>query len=132
MNSASQAPAKARPKYYDTNLLHLPAPGLLSILHRISGAVMFLLLIPLLLLILQQSLRSEPGFMQWKTVLAHPLAKLVLLGFVWAYLHHFLAGIRYLLLDLHWGAEKAPSQRSARIVIFLGVAGALIIGLFAW
>lgn len=92
MNSASPAPIKARPKYYDTNLLHLPASGLPSILHRVSGAVMFLVLIALLLIILQQTLRPESDFMQWKTMLAHPLGKLVLLGLVWAYLHRFLAG----------------------------------------
>jgi hypothetical protein len=53
---------------------------------------MSLVLIPLQLIILQQTLRSESGFMQWKTVLVHPLAKPGLLGFVWDYLHHFLAG----------------------------------------
>jgi succinate dehydrogenase / fumarate reductase cytochrome b subunit len=74
MKSASQVPAKARPKYYDTNLRHLHAPGLLSILHRVSGAVMFLVFVPLLLIILQQMLRSESGFMQWKTALEHPPA----------------------------------------------------------
>ncbi len=132
MNSASKTPPKARPKYYDLNLLNLPAPGLLSILHRITGAVMFLALIPLLLFILQQTLKSESGFMQWKALFAHPIAKLVMLGFIWAYLHHFLAGIRYLLLDLDVGVEKAPAQQSARVVNVLGIAGALIIGWLLW
>jgi succinate dehydrogenase cytochrome b556 subunit len=115
MNSASQAPTKARPKYYDTNFLHLPAPGLLSILRRVGGAVMFLVLIPLLLIVLQQTLRSEFGFMQWKTVLAHPLAKLVLMGFVWAYLHHFLAGraacgLPFSRRHARPGDQRAPRQ----------------------
>ena len=101
MKSASQAPSKARLKYTGTKLLHLPAPGLLSILHRVSGAVMFLVPIPLLLIILQQTLWSESGYMEWNTMLAHPLAKLVLLGFVWAYLHHFLAATR----------DQAPNER---------------------
>lgn len=48
MNSASPAPIKAWPKYYDTNFLYLPAPGVISILHRVSGAVMFLVLLALL------------------------------------------------------------------------------------
>ena len=132
MNPATLSRPKARPKYYDLNLLNLPAPGLLSILHRLSGAAMFLLLIPLLLFIMQQTLKSEAGFMQWKVLLTHPLAKLVLLGFVWAYAHHFFAGIRYLLLDLHIGVAKAPSQQSARVVIGLGLVTTLIAGWFLW
>lgn len=115
MNSASPAPIKARPKYYDANLLHLPASGLLSILHRVSGAVMLLVLIPLLLIILQQALRSESGFMQWKTMLAHPLAKLVLLGFVWTYLHRFVAGraacaLTFFRRHARPGDQRAPRQ----------------------
>ena len=132
MNSTTPSRPKARPKYYDLNLLNLPAPGLLSILHRISGAVMFLLLIPLLLFIMEQSLKSEAGFMQWKVLLTHPLAKLLLLGFIWAYAHHFFAGIRYLLLDLHIGVAKAPAQRSAWVVNVLGIATTLIAGWFLW
>ena len=115
MNSASPAPTKARPKHYDTNLLHLSVPGLLSILHRVSGAVMFLVLLPLLLIILQQTLRSESGFMQWKTMLAQPLAELVLLGLVWAYLHRFLAGraacgLPFSRRHARPGDQRAPRQ----------------------
>lgn len=115
MNSASPVPIKARPKYYDTNLLHLPASGLLSILHRVSGAVMFLVLIALLLIILQQTLRPESDFMQWNTMLAQPLAELVLLGFVWAYLHRFLpgraaCGLPFSRRYARSGAQRAPRQ----------------------
>lgn len=132
MNSASPRPPKARPKYYDLNLLNLPAPGLLSILHRISGVVLFLFLIPLLLLILQQTLKSEDGFVQWKSLFAHPLCKLVVLGFIWAYAHHFLAGIRFLLLDVHVGVDKEPAQLSAKIVNVLGIVVTLILGWLLW
>lgn len=121
-----------RPKYYDLNLLNLPAPGLLSIFHRISGAVMFLVLIPLLLFMLQQSLQSEAGFQQWKSWLSHPICKLIALGFIWSYLHHFLAGIRYLLLDVHVGIAKESAQFSAKIVLALGVIGTLLIGVWIW
>lgn len=124
--------AAQRPKYYDLNLANLPAPGLLSIFHRVTGAVMFLLLIPLLLFILQQSLQSDADFQRWKGILAHPLPKLILIGFIWAYLHHFLAGIRYLLLDVHWGIHKEAARSSARWVLALGLIGALLIGVWIW
>lgn len=121
-----------RPKYYDLNLLNLPAPGLLSIFHRISGAVMFLVLIPLLLFMLQQSLQSEAGFQQWKSWLSHPICKLIALGFIWSYLHHFFAGIRYLLLDVHVGIAKETAQGSAKVVLALGIVATLMIGVWIW
>ena len=55
-------PPRQRPKYYDLNLLHLPMPGLVSILHRITGVVMFLFMIPAVLFVLQCTLGSEAGF----------------------------------------------------------------------
>jgi succinate dehydrogenase / fumarate reductase, cytochrome b subunit len=132
MSSPTSRASRARPKYYDLNLLNLPAPGLLSIFHRITGAAMFLILIPLLLFILQQTLKSDAGFQQWKGILSHPFAKLVLLGFVWAYLHHFLAGIRYLLLDVHYGIAKTSAKSSAKVVLALGLVGTLLIGVLVW
>ena len=121
----------ARPKYYDLNLAHLPPPGIVSILHRISGALLFLS-IPVLLYILQGSLTSEMEFGRWKAVLAHPLCKLVGIGIFYLYAHHFFAGIRYLLLDLHIGIEKAPSRTSANIVLVLGLVSALAFGWCVW
>jgi len=130
----SAAPAKSsrpRPKYYDLNLAHLPAPGLLSIFHRASGIALFLV-IPLLLFIFHQSMQSDAGFAKWQGIFAMPLVKLVLLGFVWSYMHHFFAGIRYLLLDVHVGVAKEPAQTSAKVVIVLGVLATLAIGVCIW
>jgi succinate dehydrogenase/fumarate reductase cytochrome b subunit len=75
---------------------------------------MFLVLISLLLIILQQTLRSESGFMQWTTVLEHPLAKLVLLGFAWAYLHRFLAGRAACALPFSRRHTRPRDQRVPR------------------
>lgn len=124
----SAAP-KTRPKYYDLNLAHLPPPGLLSIFHRISGAVLFFPILPLLLAGLQATLGSEEGFARWHGYLAHPVVKLFAIACTWAYAHHFFAGIRYLLLDVHWGIAKAPARTSATVVLVLGVLVALV---FAW
>lgn len=122
-----------RPKHYrpwyDLNLAHLPPPGLLSIFHRVSGAVLFFPILPLLLAAMQATLGSEDGFMRWHAYLAHPVVKLFAIACAWAYGHHFFAGIRYLLLDLHWGIDKAPARASATAVLVLGV---LVAAVFAW
>jgi succinate dehydrogenase / fumarate reductase cytochrome b subunit len=121
-----------RPKYYDLNLAHLPAPGLASIFHRISGALLFVPAIPALLYLMQATLGSEAGYLQWKAVLAMPAVKVILLGFVWLYAHHFFAGIRYLLLDLHWGMGKDPARASAKLVFVLGALATLLVAWRIW
>lgn len=123
---------KNRPKYYDLNLLHLPIPGLVSIFHRITGVVMFLFMIPLMLYLLQGTLKSESGFNFWRNVINFPLVKLVLLGLIWAFMHHFFAGIRYLLLDLHIGVDKAPARTSAIWVFVLGALATLLFAVRIW
>jgi succinate dehydrogenase / fumarate reductase cytochrome b subunit len=123
---------KPRPNYYDLNLANLPAPGLASIVHRISGALLFLPAIPLLLYVMQSTLGSEAGWLHWKRFLSEPAVKVILLGFVWLYAHHFFAGIRYLLLDLHVGVAKASAQASAKLVFALGAVATLLIGWRLW
>jgi succinate dehydrogenase / fumarate reductase cytochrome b subunit len=127
----SSAP-KPRPKYYDLNLAHLPPPGLVSIIHRVSGALLFFPILPALLYVLQVTLGSPEGYARWHDFLDRPLVKLIMVGVVWLYAHHFFAGIRYLLLDLHIGIEKAPARSSAVIVLVLGVVTAAVIGWRLW
>ena len=131
MSSVPPVPA-ARPKYVDINLLHLPVPGLVSIFHRVTGIVMFLFLIPALLYVLQCTVGSETGFNRWKSLFSEPLVKFVFLGFVWAYMHHLFAGIRYLLLDVHIGIDLAPARRSAKIVMVMGLLATILIGARIW
>jgi len=78
---------------------------------------------------MQATLGSEDGFARWHSYLSHPLVKLFAIACAWAYAHHFFAGIRYLLLDMHWGIEKAPARASANTVLVLGILAALV---FAW
>jgi succinate dehydrogenase / fumarate reductase cytochrome b subunit len=127
----SAAP-KPRPKYYDLNLAHLPPPGLVSILHRVSGALLFFPILPLLICALQTTLGSEEGFTRLHDFLAQPLAKIAMLGVVWVYAHHFFAGIRYLLLDLHIGVAKQPARTSAVTVLVLGLVATVLIGWRLW
>ena len=123
---------KTRPKYYDLNLAHLPPPGLVSIFHRISGALLFFPILPLLLYVMQATLGSEAGWARWSEFLGRAPVKLALLGVIWLYAHHFFAGIRYLLLDLHIGIEKVPATTSAIAVLVLGVAATLLVGWRLW
>jgi succinate dehydrogenase / fumarate reductase cytochrome b subunit len=124
---AEMAIKKRRPKNLDLPTIRLPLPGILSILHRVSGAAMFLLL-PFLLWLFQNSLASPETFAGVKGVVGHPLAKIVLLGLIWFYMHHFCAGIRYLLLDLHKGIELEAARLSSKIVFAVSIALTLIIG----
>ena len=127
--SAAQKP---RPKYYDLNLAHLPPPGLVSIFHRVSGALLFFPILPALLYLLQATLGSDEGFARWRDFFNRPVVKLAALGAIWLYAHHFFAGIRYLLLDLHIGIEKAPARTSAVAVLVLGLLATLAIGWRWW
>ena len=123
---------KQRPKYYDLNLAHLPVPGLVSIFHRISGAILFFPVVPALLYLLQSSLGSEEGWLRWRGLLAEPAVKAVAVALAWLYLHHLLAGIRYLLLDVHVGVAKEPARASAKLVFAAGALGALLVAWRIW
>ena len=130
--SSVPRPSRARPKYYDLNLLNLPAAGMVSILHRITGIALLLFLVPGLLCLVQLTLQSEAGFNEWKESFSRPVVKVVFLAFTWAYLHHFFAGIRYLLLDIHVGIAREPSRLSAILVLAAGVIATLLVGARIW
>ena len=123
---------RPRPVYLNLVRIRLPLPGLVSILHRISGAALFLIGIPLLLLGLQRSLDVDDSFSSLGTALAQPLVKLVVFGLIWAYLHHFCAGIRFLLLDVHRGIELQPARRSSVVVLVVSVALTVLVGIRLW
>jgi succinate dehydrogenase / fumarate reductase cytochrome b subunit len=122
---------KQRPKYLNLAEIRLPLPGFVSILHRVSGALLFLFL-PVMLWLFSSSLDSSASFDALKQVIANPLAKLILLGLLWAYLHHFCAGIRYLFLDLDMGLEKPKARQSAGAVLVVSLLLTLIIGVTLW
>jgi succinate dehydrogenase / fumarate reductase, cytochrome b subunit len=121
-----------RPKHLNLMQIRLPLPGVLSILHRVSGFGMFLML-PVMLYLLQLSLASPETFAACQAVLVHPVTKIFLLGMVWAYAHHFCAGIRYLLLDLHWFVDLAGARASAMVSFVVSlVITALVGGFVLW
>ncbi len=123
---------KPRPVYLNLVQIRLPLPGFVSILHRISGAALFLIGIPLALYALQESLASPDAFARLAAIFSKPLAKLALIGLVWAYLHHFCAGIRFLLLDLDQGIQLKPARQSSVIVLVVSLVLTVIIGARLW
>ncbi len=106
----------------------LPAAGMISILHRVSGAALFLLL-PFLLFLFDKSITSEISFAFLQGYVSHPLVKLVIVGCAWAYLHHFCAGIRHLIMDLHIGLSKEGAAKSAMIVFAVSLPLAALVAL---
>ncbi|GAB4121868.1 MAG: succinate dehydrogenase, cytochrome b556 subunit [Sideroxydans sp.] len=122
---------KKRPKHLDLLKIKLPLPGIVSILHRVSGAVLFLTL-PVGLLLLDQSLRSIETYTSLSETLAHPVLKLLLMGVLWAFLHHFCAGLRYLAIDLHWVSSLAAARTSSKLVLLVSLALTLLIGVKLW
>ena len=123
--------SKARPKHLNLLQIRQPAPAIVSILHRISGALLFLFLW-LLLATLDRSLVSAESYAGIKDTFAHPLAKLVALGLLWAYLHHSFAGIRHLGLDLRLGIELPKARATAFAVLILGFGITLVVGVLLW
>jgi succinate dehydrogenase / fumarate reductase cytochrome b subunit len=106
----------------------LPAAGVVSILHRISGFVMAALL-PLIVWALDQSLTSELSYAAFTGVFSAWYVKVILLGLAWAFLHHLCAGVRHLMMDLHIGMTKEASKTSALAVFAVSISLTVLVAL---
>lgn len=129
----SEAVKKNRPRFDNIQVTQIvryrmPLAGLVSILHRISGALMFLLL-PFILYLLEKSLISEISFEHFKGIASHWFVKLVILVLAWGYLHHFCAGIRHLFMDLHVGLDKDSARKSAAGVLAVSLGLTALVAL---
>ena len=123
--------ASHRPKYLNLLRIRLPIPGLVSILHRVSGFAMFLFAWALLWM-LQSLLQSPQSFAQVRAFADHWLVKLFLIGMLWSFLHHFFAGLRFLLLDVHVAGELESTRRMSWAVLALGFGGTALLGAWLW
>jgi len=123
--------ARQRPKFLDLTKIRLPVPGFVSILHRISGAALFLFA-SVLLYLLQESLASPESYLRFREVADHWLAKLFLTGMLWAFLHHFFAGLRYLLLDLDIGTELRNTRAMSWGVLVTSLVLTVVLGVCLW
>ena len=123
--------AKPRPVFLEIPNIRLPIPGIVSILHRISGVVLFIAL-PVLLYLLSGTLSQQSDFEAYRAFVSNPLVKLALIGLLWAYLHHSLAGIRFLLLDAHKGLELNTARNTAKLVFVVALVLTVVIGALLW
>ena len=132
---AQAALKKTRPKYLSLSALlfeiRLPLAGWVSILHRVSGLLLFLAAVWLLFM-LDRSLASEGDFAYVRYYASLPLVKLSLLALIWAYCHHFCAGIRYLFLDLDKGVDKETSRLTGIVVLVASIALTVFFGVKLW
>lgn len=132
---ANAATDKPRPKYLSLQAIlfeiRLPLAGWVSILHRVSGILLFASGVWLLFL-LDRSLSSPAGFDAVLRYIGFPLVKLSLLVLVWAYCHHLCAGIRFLLLDLHKGVDKAAARTSSIAVLIVSLLLTAFFGARLW
>lgn len=124
---------KERPEFRNIHLTdiaryRMPMASLVSILHRISGALIFLLL-PFILYLLDSSLTSEISFDYFKGFTSGWFVKLIILALSWAYLHHFCAGIRHLIMDTHVGLDKDSARKSAVSVLVVSLLLAVLVAL---
>jgi succinate dehydrogenase / fumarate reductase cytochrome b subunit len=121
-----------RPKHLNLLKIRQPLPAVVSILHRISGALLFFPGIPLLLCSLQMLLESQQSFAALQYYLRTPVIKLMLLLPLWFFLHHLCAGIRHLVLDLHIGVLLTQARTSSKLVLLAGILLTVLVGLIIW
>jgi len=124
-STITKTPPKVRHKHLNLFQIRQPLPAIMSIMHRISGAALFLFL-PLLLWLLDRSLDTEIGYDTVKGYLSLVIVKIVLFGLLYGFMHHFCAGIRYLFLDLHKGIELKPARMSAALVYVFSIPMTLV------
>ncbi|MES2887147.1 MAG: succinate dehydrogenase, cytochrome b556 subunit [Pseudomonadota bacterium] len=128
---------KQRPgtmRLIDALQYRLPVAGLVSILHRVSGALMFVLM-PFIIWMFDNSVTSEASYARLTSVFSSGAGvlpgwffKLVVLALVWAYLHHFIAGLRHLWMDVTHSSTKAFGQQSAMVTMVLSILLTFVLG----
>lgn len=122
---------KLRPKNLNLFTIRLPINAVVSILHRVSGMVLFMLL-PFFILIFQRSVHSEQAYSSLMQVFDKWFFKLVLIGCAWAFFHHFFAGIRHLMQDIHWMTSLQKARFSSRVLLCLVGFSVLIFACVIW
>ena len=128
-----------RPEFRNINALtdlpsyKLPPAGIVSILHRVSGAILFVLM-PLIIWMFDTSISSEFSFTRFTQVFSAGVGfvpgwfvKLVTLALIWAYLHHFIAGLRHLWMDINHAVSKEFGRSSALVTLTLGTLLTLVL-----
>ena len=122
---------RQRPVNLDLSTLKFPPMAIASILHRISGMALFLLL-PIMMFFLNCSLQSQESFDALQIQLTNPYCKGVLWMFSAALIYHILAGFRHVFMDMGFGEQLVSARRSAITVIALAILLTLCLGVWIW
>lgn len=120
-----------RPVNLDLRTIKLPVTAYTSILHRISGVILFVG-IAVLLYGLDKSLASEEGFAEVKECLTSPLAKFVIWGLLSALLYHLVAGVRHLIMDMGIGETLEGGKLGSKIVLVVSAVVIVLVGVWIW
>ncbi len=140
MSAPPTSPRPKRPEFRNINAFkdlpsyRLPVAGLVSILHRVSGALMFLLM-PFIIWMFDTSISSEISFTRFTSVFNSGVGlvpgwfvKLVALSIIWAFLHHLIAGVRHLWMDARHAVSNEFGKLSALVTLVLSVGLTLVLG----
>lgn len=122
---------RKRPKNLNLFTIRLPVNAIISIMHRMSGMVLFLIL-PIVLWALSQSVQSEASYIALVGMLQHWPAKLFLIAFSCTFFHHFYAGLRHLGMDVHWMTSLQKARLSSRLVLWLDILSVTAFALVIW
>jgi len=120
-----------RPKNLNLFTIRLPINAIVSIMHRMSGMALFLM-IPALLWALNASVQSAQTYVDLSLTLEHWLVKLLLVALSWAFFHHFYAGLRHLAMDVHWMTTLQKARLSSRLVLLLVAISVLLFAVKIW
>ncbi|WP_181418792.1 succinate dehydrogenase, cytochrome b556 subunit [Pseudomonas alcaligenes] len=120
-----------RPVNLDLRTIKLPITAYTSILHRVSGVILFLGIV-VMLFALDKSLVSEEGFAEVQACLASPLAKLIIWGLLSALLYHLVAGVRHLIMDMGVGESLEGGKLGSKIVIAVSAVVIVLAGVWIW
>ena len=132
MDAPRPAARARRPVYLNLPAIRMPVPAIASILHRISGALLFFVGVPVVLWGIQSSLASPESYASFRAFIAQPLVKVAALVLVWAYLHHLFAGLRHLLQDVQVGLDLKPARQSAIAAIVAALFITVLVALRLW
>ena len=120
-----------RPVNLDLTTIHFPVTAIISIMHRLSGIAVFILL-PFMLYLLQQSLHSLESFHVLQSMSQHAWVKLLVWIFASALFFHFMAGVRHIIADIGYGEEMATGRKTASILLVLTVISTIVLGAWIW
>lgn len=127
----SNAARKERPVYLSLTQFKFPITAIASIVHRITGVLLFVG-IAYLLWLLDLALGSEAGFAEARSVLSNPLPKLVLIGVLGLLVYHLVAGVKHMIMDFHIGDSFEAASAASWVVFALSIVLTIALGVWIW